>query len=98
MSEIQAGSAQAEMPRYKCHKEVWALKISDVETTERNKDGAYNCYLSFEGKLYATIAVGQAYHEKHKPEAGGYYVVYKDGYQSFSPAEAFEDGYSLVTA
>jgi hypothetical protein len=33
---------------------------------------------------------------KHKPEVGGYYVVYKDGYRSFSPAEAFETGYEKI--
>ena len=25
---------------------------------------------------------------------GGYYVVYEDGYKSFSPAGAFESGYT----
>ena len=34
--------------------------------------------------------------EKHKPHAGGYYVVYDDGYKSFSPAKAFEEGYRLL--
>ena len=29
-------------------------------------------------------------------EAGGYYVRYPDGYESWSPAEAFEEGYTLV--
>jgi len=33
---------------------------------------------------------------KHKPEVGGYYVVYADGYKSFSPAQAFEEGYTRV--
>jgi hypothetical protein len=30
---------------------------------------------------------------KHKPEVGGYYVVYESGYASYSPKEAFEAGY-----
>jgi hypothetical protein len=34
--------------------------------------------------------------DKHKPEVGGYYVVYKEGYKSFSPAGAFEEGYALI--
>ncbi len=29
-----------------------------------------------------------------KTEVGGYYVVYEDGYKSFSPAGAFESGYT----
>ena len=34
------------------------------------------------------------YVAKHKLEVGGYYVVYEDGYKSFSPASAFESGYT----
>lgn len=33
---------------------------------------------------------------KHKPVAGGYFVVYEDGYESFSPAKAFEEGYTRI--
>lgn len=45
---------------------------------------------------YAPFDVDGAYFSKHQPEAGGYYVVYADGYKSFSPAEAFEAGYTRV--
>ena len=34
--------------------------------------------------------------DKHNPAVGGYYVVYKDGYESFSPAQAFEEGYARI--
>ena len=33
---------------------------------------------------------------KHNPETGGYLVMYDDGYMSYSPAEPFEKGYSLL--
>jgi hypothetical protein len=36
--------------------------------------------------------------KKHRPQVGGYYVLYEDGYHSFSPAPAFESGYSLIPA
>lgn len=52
--------------------------------------------LIFENSQYAALGVSKEYMDKHKPEAGGYYVVYEDGYTSFSPAEAFEGGYTLV--
>ena len=45
---------------------------------------------------YAPFSVDAAYVRKHQPKVGGYYVVYKDGYKSFSPAQAFEEGYSRV--
>ena len=40
--------------------------------------------------------VTDAYMEKHQPEVGGYHVLYKDGYQSFSPAEAFNESATLI--
>jgi hypothetical protein len=82
----------AEMPRYKCHKEVWALKLSGV--APQNEDGS--TWLYPENKIYAPFLVGAEYVKKHRPTVGGYYVVYKDGYKSFSPADAFEDGYTLI--
>lgn len=89
------------MPSYKCHKEVWALKIKAIEfdkdkarEEQRETDGSAT--ITPEEDLYAPFKVDASYVHKHKPEAGGYYVVYADGYKSFSPAKAFEDGYSPV--
>lgn len=94
-------TAAAEMPRYKCHKEVWALKIAGIEfdhdkarAENRETDGSAMITPAEDG--YAPFRVDANYVHKHKPEAGGYYVVYADGYKSFSPAKAFEDGYSAV--
>lgn len=78
-----------EMPKYQCHKKVWALKIKSIERDAVTK-------LSFEDEGYAAILVSYDYDQKHQPEAGGYYVVYADGYASYSPAKAFEEGYSRV--
>ncbi|HVI92099.1 MAG TPA: hypothetical protein VM659_27665, partial [Dongiaceae bacterium] len=52
--------------------------------------------LIFEDKAYAPIAIDAGYVRKHKPVEGGYLVVYEDGYRSFSPAEAFEGGYTKI--
>ncbi len=84
--------AAAEMPRYKCHKEVWALKLEGVAPV--NEDGSVWLYPV--DKTYAAFIVSAEFVAKHKPTAGGYYVLYKDGYQSFSPADAFEDGYTRI--
>ena len=81
-----------EMPKYECHKKVWALKIAQIFLADNN-EGAE---LTPEEDGYAPFMVSQEYIDKHKPEVGGYYVVYADGYKSFSPAKAFEDGYSPV--
>lgn len=87
-----------EMPKYLCHKEVHALKIAkivrDGEGENRETDGSAMITPADEG--YAPFKVDNDFMWKHKPEVGGYYVVYEDGYKSFSPAEAFESGYSRV--
>lgn len=87
-----------EMPKYKCHKEVWALKIKSIVRDGVNgtsgTDGS--AIITPEEEAYAPFRVEMDYLNKHKPHVGGYYVVYKDGYKSFSPADAFEDGYSKI--
>ncbi len=91
---------QMEMPRYRSHKEVWALKIKDIfydldlaKGTGRETDGS--AMLSFE-EISGTIKVSHEYIRRHKPQVGGYFVVYEDGYKSWSPAKAFEEGYTRV--
>jgi hypothetical protein len=79
-----------ELPRYVCHKEVRAVKIKSV----RYADAKY--YLSPADEGYADIVVEPVWMDKHGAKAGGYYVVYQDGYASFSPAKAFEEGYTAV--
>ncbi len=86
-----------EMPKYRSHKEVWALKIKEVrDDTPPNQesDGSRTIIPVEEG--YAPFRVERDYVLKHSPEAGGYYVVYQDGYQSWSPAEAFENGHTKI--
>jgi len=78
------------MPSYECHKTVSALKIVEVAQRE---PGVVELHVT---PPFAPIVVDLDWVEKHDPQAGGYYVVYKDGYASFSPAEAFEEGYSLT--
>ena len=86
MSEVMA-----EMPRYQSHKKVWALKIKDIAFL----DGG-GASITPEESGYAPFPVDEAYMLKHDPKIGGYYVQYEGGYQSFSPADAFEGGYTRV--
>lgn len=84
-------STSAQMPKYKCHKEVWALKIEDVKVAS---DGTAVIKPANAG--FDDFDVEASYVNKHRPQPGGYYVQYEDGYESYSPADAFESGYSLV--
>lgn len=91
-----------EMPRYKCHKEVHALKIGALmpDSTIAQREGRETTgglWIEPADARYGPFHVPREYADKHKPEVGGYYVVYADGYRSFSPAKAFEDGYTRVS-
>lgn len=85
-------NASREMPKYVCHKKVWALKIAEITEPTDATGTSRTIIPADEG--YGPFVVDGAYMEKHKPEVGGYYVVYEDGYKSFSPAGAFESGYT----
>lgn len=74
------------IPNFQCHKKVFAVKIGWVDGDTIQPADANQ----------PPFAVPPGYVEKHKPKSGGYYVVYEDGYQSFSPAAAFESGYSEI--
>lgn len=86
--------AVMELPRYKCHKEVWALKIKSIDDPNATTDGSR--LLAFENERYAPLCVTGDFMQNHRPEVGGYYVRYKDGYESYSPAQAFEEGYTKI--
>jgi len=89
--------ASSEMPKYRSHKKVWALKILEMrDDTPPNQesDGSRTIVPADEG--FAPFRVESDYVRKHSPQAGGYYVVYQDGYKSWSPAEAFEGGYTRI--
>ncbi len=89
-------AAQREMPRYKCHKEVWALKIAKIELSAPNEETDGGAIITPAEEGCVPFCVDRHYMRKHSPHVGGYYVAYGGGYESFSPAKAFEDGYSLI--
>ena len=78
------------LPRFRCHKVVEAFKITAIGEFV----GDNLIPLLGEGEL--AVKVSDAYMRKHNPQVGGYYVRYQDGYESWSPAEAFETGYRLM--
>lgn len=90
-----------QMPKYKSHKEVYGLQ-SDAILLDSDKAHKENCETDGSAMLvpvrkeYGPIRVDREYLRKHDPRPGGYYVVYKDGYKSFLPAKAFEDGYTEI--
>jgi hypothetical protein len=94
-----AEGASPPYPAFRCHKIVQALKIVAIETVRPQVvDGgssAYPARLKFDGP-WAPIEVDASWVGTRRPQEGGYYVVYEDGYTSWSPAKQFEAGYTPV--
>jgi hypothetical protein len=80
---------QQEMPKYQSHKQVHALKLKGII---RLDDGS-GWKLEADGTY---VIVHNEYVMRHQPQVGGYYVVYEDGYESWSPAKVFEAGYTRI--
>lgn len=78
------------MKQYLCHKKVTATKMSNIVVAS---DGTAT-FVAEDGNTYDLEA---SFINKHCPVNGGYYVQYEDGYESFSPAAAFEAGYTENT-
>lgn len=80
---------------YQSHKRVRAFCIAEIRSDEpANPDLTI---LVPDDENLDPIAVSAEYMKKHEPKVGGYWVQYADGYQSWSPANAFESGYTIVT-
>lgn len=78
--------AEGELPRYQCYKQGGALKIAAIDGN----------IITPADEGYAPFTVPEEFISKHQPQPGGYYVVYDDGNQSFSPAKTFEQGYRRI--
>lgn len=79
------------LPRYRSHKIVEAAIIATVITTPPG------LVLALPDGTTVTRSVTAEYMSKHSPIAGGYFVRYNDdGYESWSPFHAFEQGYRRI--
>lgn len=74
------------MKTYQCFKRVLADKIVRIERSHTSR-------IHLKGGDFVDVPV--SWMEKHKPHTGGYFVRYPDGYESYSPADAFESGYEV---
>lgn len=108
MPEKQPTITQVELPTYRCTKTVHAAMVSGVSLIE-SPDGAaaYELQLVLPNLGTASVQVdqewmvrrgvgGDARHGgvcKAEDLVGGFYVVYDDGYTSWSPSAAFSSGY-----
>ena len=77
-----------QLPKYKSHKIVQAVKILSIDY--------HAASIMIHPDHGAPFQLSAAFEKKHNPQPGGYFVVYDDNYLSYSPAEAFEAGYTLI--
>lgn len=73
---------------YRSHKTVHAGQIVGI-SFEHNR-----LLVKDHQGQHKTINVTAEWLARHKPVLDGYFVVYNDGYCSFSPQAAFADGYT----
>lgn len=79
-----------QLPRYRSHKIVRAARIAHVA-----EDGALILDRE-DGTDQFVRVMGPEWIQRHLPKAGGFLVEYADGYTSYSPGPAFEDGYTRL--
>jgi hypothetical protein len=86
-----------ELPRYRRHKDVSALKIKEVSVaTDRETNSIGGIRVVFEDDSYPSLFFPHSIVYRHMPRPGDYYVRYDDGQEFFSPAKAFEGGYTPI--
>lgn len=78
------------LPMYRCIKKVQAGLIIKIQYLNEHEVALT---LDVGTPDTVSVIVPSSFINKHHPELGGYFVRYKDGYESYSPAEAFVDGY-----
>jgi len=88
------------LPKWKSHKEVHGDKVVEVyqSPVHDRVDGTDSGWrwklkggevVNLNLDMVARLPFGNL----SKDPVGGYYVLYPDGYESWSPAKAFEEGY-----
>lgn len=86
----------SDLPKYVSHKVVHAAKIRRWETVPAEGQRPAELVLFLEGFESPLMSVDPKLFARYVPVPGDYFVVYADGYQSISPAKAFEEGYTLA--
>ena len=86
-TRIWTEAAKLRLPKYQSRKIVKGAKIISIDDLV----GDCGLVLNLEGDQ--KVAISRDWYTKHAAASGDYYVIYDDGYTSWSPAEAFESGY-----
>lgn len=96
MQDIQSETLAkvAQLPKYTCHKVVSAGRILAIETVDAVWKSRAVMVVGVRDLQVEFICSGSMF-ARFEPSPGDYLAIYEDGYQSFSPKKAFEEGYTL---
>lgn len=89
-------NAATEMPRYRCHKTVWALEIDTIQWDITTQKGGWIVTPLDRG--YGNITLPPEVFSRYTPSAGDFIVQYDDSYWSVSPRKTFIEGYTPIAA
>ncbi len=92
MSDTSTPESACQLPEWQCYKTVRAAKILSLGLKGEDQQTVI-----LDDPECDEIPVSDAWVRKHNPQAGGWYVVYADGYASYSPDRAFVEGYIKVS-
>lgn len=81
------------LPQFRCHKVVQAARIAAIQVFATHVDLVL---VADDGRDRFVRQVSHLWGSKHEPQIGGYLVRYEDGYESYSPPKAFEEGYTKL--
>jgi hypothetical protein len=91
---------ESSLPLWKCHKVVRAAPIRAVYPAEGDgsKSAPEGWMVYLDGGPapdgFPSVFVKSEVFVRGLPMPGDYFVIYDDGYQSWSPKKTFEEGYS----
>lgn len=83
------------VPTFQSHKQVRAARIEAIAPVDAHSNEGFLLSLH---NIAEPFQVSFDWQSKHAAGGGGYVVFYADGYVSYSPADAFEGGYTAVKA
>lgn len=89
-TEVNFGIDPKKLSPYQSHKVVRAIKLKEV--TDR---GEYYTLTPVDNRI-GSFDMPKDYPYKGTTNDAGYFVYYSDSYQSWSPTEAFEKGYTII--
>jgi hypothetical protein len=95
-NRILAASQSKNWPSYRSFKTVKAAMIVEVPEFTPNQEVG-KIVVEVDDYIYDVVINPKQLFSRGLAKPGDYYVVYEDGYDSWSPQNAFEKGYLLLS-